>query len=107
MVLNEEKQAKLVGAFTRRQGVCGGVGTSAPHALVSATVAPSPTPTTPTVAVPLAIAQALPAQFPCERKVVEIESDKDSVEGLVFKRLRPMTTRSRTRPFLETGRVTM
>jgi len=67
------------------------VGTSAPHTLISATAAPSPTPSTPAVAVPLAATQASPAPFPYERKVVEIESDEDSVEGPVFKRLRPTT----------------
>jgi len=54
MVLNEEKQAKLAGILTRRRGMSGGVGTSSPHALAFATVAPSPTPSTPTVAVSLA-----------------------------------------------------
>jgi len=49
---------------------------------------PSPTPSTPTVAVPLPAAQASPAPFPYE-KVVEIESDEDSAEGSVSKRLRP------------------
>jgi len=56
MVLNEEKRSKLARALIRRQGVSGGVGTSAPHALISATVAPSPTPSAPAVAVPLTTA---------------------------------------------------
>ena len=47
MVLNEEKRAKLADALTRRQGVSGAVGTSAPHTFVSATAAPSSTPSTP------------------------------------------------------------
>jgi len=78
-------------ALTYRQGVSGAVGTSAPHALVSATATPSPTPSTPIVAVPLAVAQASLAPPPCERRVVDIEYDEDSAEGPVFKRLRPMT----------------
>jgi len=94
MVLNEEKRAKLANILTRRQGMFGGASTSTPHALASATVAPSPTPSTSTVAVPLAAAQASPAPFPYERKVLEIESDEYSTEGLVFKRLRPTTTTS-------------
>ena len=91
MVLSEEKRASLAGILTRRQGVSGGVGTSSPHALASATAAPSPTPSTSTVAVPLVATQASPAPLPCERKVVEIESDEDSAEGPVFKRLRSTT----------------
>jgi len=91
MVLKVEKRAKLAGILTRRQGVSRGSSTFAPHALASATVAPSPTPSTPTVVVPLAVAQASPAPFPYERKVVEIEFDEDSAEGLVFKRLRLTT----------------
>ena len=91
MVLNEEKRAKLPDARTRRQGVSWVMGTSAPHALVSATVAPSPIPFTPIVAVPLAAAQASPTPPPCERRVVEIESDEDSAKGPVFKRLKPTT----------------
>jgi len=92
MVLNEEKRVKLADALTCRQGVSGAVGTSAPQALVSAAVAPSPTPSTPIVAVPLVAAQVSPTPPPLERRVVAIESDEDSVEGPVFKRLRPTTT---------------
>ena len=91
MVLNEEKRAKLADALTRCQRVSEAVGTSAPHTLVPATVAPSPTPCTPIVMVILAAAQVSLAPPPCERRVVEIESDDDSVEGPVFKRLRPTT----------------
>jgi len=89
MVLNEEKRAKLANALTRRQGVSGVVGTSAPHALVSVAATPSPTPSIPIAAVPLAAAQASPTPPPRERRVVEIKSDEDSAEGPVFKRLRP------------------
>jgi len=91
MVLNEKKRAKLDDALTHRQGVSGAVDTSTPHALVSATAAP-PTPSTPIVVVPLATALASPAPPPCERRVVDIESDEDSAEGPVFKKLRPTMT---------------
>jgi len=58
-------------------------------------LAPSPTPSIPAVAVPLAATQASPAPFPYESKVVEIESNEDSAEGPISKRLRPtMTTTS-------------
>jgi len=91
MVLNEEKRAKLAGILTRRQGMSGGVGPSSPHALTSAIVAPSSTPSIPVVAVSLAAAQVSPAPFAYERKVVEIELDEDSAERPISKRLRPMT----------------
>ena len=91
MVLNEEKRAKLDGILTHRQGISGGAGTSSPHALAFATVATSPTSSTPAVAVPFTAAQASPTPFSCE-KVVEIESDEDSAEGPISKRLRPTTT---------------
>jgi len=82
MVLNKEKRAKLVGTLARCQGASNAAGTSV--------VAPSPTPSTPIVAIPLAVAQASPAPPPLEedKGVVEIESDKDSVELPVFKRRR-------------------
>jgi len=88
MVLNEDKQAKLADALTRRQGAFGAVGTSAPHALVSAAAAPSPTLFTSIATVPLVVAQASPTPPPREedKGVVEIESDEDSAEGPVFKR---------------------
>jgi len=54
-----------------------GVGISSPHALASATVAPSPTPST--LAVPL-VAQSSPAPFPYEN---------NSAERPLSKRLRP------------------
>jgi len=94
MVLTEEKRAKLAGILTRRRGVSGGAGTSSPRALSSATVVPSHTPSVPAVAVSLVAAQASPAPFPYERKVVEIKSDEDFAEGPISKRLRPtmMTT---------------
>jgi len=94
MVPNEEKQAKLVDAFTRRQGVSGVVGTAAPHALVSVVATPSPTPFNPIVAVPLVAAQGSPVPPPREedKVVVEIEFDENSAEGpIFFKRRRPMT----------------
>ena len=59
----------------------GGAGTSSPHALAFATVAPSPTASIPAVAVPFAAGQSSPAPFPYESKVVEIESDENSAEG--------------------------
>jgi len=90
MVQNEEKRAKLADILTGRRGTPGGAGTSSLHALAFATVAPSPTPSTPIVVVPLAAAQASLALFPYE-KVVEIESDEDSTEGPIFKRLRSTT----------------
>jgi len=91
MVLAKEKRAKLAGILTRRRGVVGGVGTSSPCALSSTTSVPSPTPFVPAFVVFLAPAQASPAPFPYERKVVEIEFDEDSAEGPISKRLRLMT----------------
>jgi len=87
MVLNEEKQAKLTGILTRHRGMSGGAGTSSSHALASATAAPSSTPSIHAVAVPLVVAQSSPAPFPYESKVVEIESDENSAEGPISKRL--------------------
>jgi len=49
MVLSEEKQAKLAGILTRRQGM---------------SVAPSPTPSIPAIAVPLYATQSSLAPFP-------------------------------------------
>jgi len=92
MVLNEEKRARLADALARRQGVPGAASASAPPAPNSAAVAPSPAPSVPISAVPLATVQASPAQTPLEKgkRVVKIESDEDSKEGPVFKRHRAM-----------------
>jgi len=89
MVLSEEKRAKLAGILTRRREMSRGAGTSSAHALASATVAPSPTPSIHVVVVPLAAAQSSPAPFPYESRVVEINSDENSTEGPISKRLRP------------------
>jgi len=90
MVLNEEKLARLADALARRQGAPGAAGASAPPAPISVAAAPSPTPSTPIVAVPLTAVQASPASTPPEKDkgVVEIASDEDSAEGPVFKRRR-------------------
>ena len=68
----------MVDALARRQGALGGASSSAPSA--------------PIVAVPLTTAQALPMLTPFEKNkgVVAIDSDddKDSEEGIVFKRRR-------------------
>jgi len=93
-VLNEEKWVRLANALVRRPGASGAAGVSASPTPISAIVAPSPTPSAPIVAVPLAAVQASPAPTPLEKGkgVVEIASNKDSVEGPVFKRRRAMVT---------------
>jgi len=93
MVLSEEKRAKLAGTLTRLRGMSRGVGNFSPYALASITTAPSPTPSTPVVAVSLA-AQSSPTPFPHESKVVEIESDENFAEGPLPKRLKPMPARA-------------
>jgi len=88
IVLNEEKRARLANALARRPGAPGAVGASAAPAPISAAVAPSLTPSSPIVAVPLAAVQAssVPTPFEKGKGVVEIASDEDSVERPVFKR---------------------
>ena len=92
MVLNEKKRARLVDALARRQGALGVAGASAPSAPIdSAYVGPTPAPSAPVAAVPLAVVRASPAPAPLEKDkgVVEIDSgDDDSAEGPVFKKRR-------------------
>jgi len=83
--MSEKKRAKLTDILARLRGMSKGVGTSSHHALASAAAAPSPTPSTLGVAVPL-------AAFPYKGKVVENESNENSAEGPISKRLRPMPT---------------
>jgi len=91
MVLSEEKWAKLNDILAHLRGISMDVGTSSHHALASAT-APSPTPSTPGVAVPPATTQSSRAPFLYKGKAVEIESDENSAEGPISKRLRPTPT---------------
>jgi len=78
MVLSEEKRAKLTDILARLLEISRDMGTSSHHALASAAVAPSPTPSTPGVAVPPATAQSSLAPFLYKGKAVEIESDENS-----------------------------
>jgi len=91
MVLNKEKRARLADALTRRQRALSVAGASAPSAPIdSAHAAPSPAPSAPIAAVPQAAVRAspTPATLEKDKGVLEIASDKDSVEGPVFKRQR-------------------
>jgi len=90
MVLNEEKRTRLADSLAHRQEALALAGASTPSAPISAHAAPSPAPFAPIVAVPLATVRASPTPDPLEKDkgVVEIESNKYSAEGPVFKRRR-------------------
>jgi len=76
MVLSEEKRAKLTDILAHLRGMSGGVGTSSHHALASAVAAPSPTSSTPGVAVPLAAAQLSPTPSALELPLVLLHALK-------------------------------
>jgi len=87
MVLNEEKRARLDEVLALRQDDVD-VGASAPSAPPTNQVVPSPAPSAPIVAVPLATARASPTPTPLEKgkRVVELVSDDDAntMDDLVF-----------------------
>ena len=84
--MSEEKRVKLTDILARLGEIARDVGTSRHHALASATVAPSPTPSTLGVAVPFVVVQSSPTPLPY--KAVVIELDENSTEGPTSKRLR-------------------
>ena len=65
------------------------MGTSRHHALAFAAIAPSPTPSTLGVAVPLAVVQSSPTPLPYKGKAIVIKSDENSAERPISKRPKP------------------
>jgi len=90
MVLSKEKRARLTDILALLRGISRDVGTSRHHALAFATAAPSPTSSTPGVAVSPAAVQPSPTPLLYKGKaVVEINSDENSAKGPIPKRPKP------------------
>jgi len=90
MVLNKEKRARLAEVLALHEEAVADVGASAPSAPPTNQAVPSPTPSAPLAAVPLATVRASPTPAPLEKGkgVVEIvfDDEEDTMEGPVFKR---------------------
>ena len=78
--------------LARLRGISRDVGTSRQHALAFATTVPSPTLSTPGVAVPLVAVQSSPTPLPYKGKAIVIELDENSAEGSISKKPKPTTT---------------